>query len=210
MNLLNEASHLRRLGASLSLALLAGCSVLPETPAINVHTLPTNHPAAASAPAVDWSLRVTTPQAGASLSSARIVVLPEPTRVSVYQGARWSDPAPTLLRDRLIEAFRRDGRLPAVVSDQNGLVADFELDGDLGAFQSEYTGAQVEVVLRYDARLVRPSNSRILAAQRFEIREPATDVQMPAVISAFGRAADRLSAEVTEWTMHQAQRNAQR
>ena len=185
--------------------LLAACSVLPEAPDLEIHSLPvaSGSRTAAAAPQVDWSLRVATPQASASLSSARIVVLPEANLISVYQGVRWTDPAPALWRDRLIEAFRRDGRVTAIGSDLTALMTDYELDGDLGAFQSEYQGDRPEVVVRFDARLIRRSSLRIVATERFEVREAAAGVQVPEVVQAFGRAADRLSAAVVDWTVSQ-------
>ncbi|HMZ29524.1 MAG TPA: ABC-type transport auxiliary lipoprotein family protein, partial [Thauera aminoaromatica] len=151
-----------------------------------------------------WSLRVVRPAAGVHLAGQRIVVMPEGNRVSVYQGAGWSDPAPALLRDRLLEAFRADGRVGALSSDERQLHADFELDSDLRAFQSEYRGGRPEAVLRLDARLVHTASRRIVASRTFEQRQPTADPAVPAVVQAFGAAADRLSAEVVEWTVREA------
>ena len=160
--------------------------------------------ASAAARALPWSLRVVRPAAGVHLAGQRIVVMPEGNRVSVYQGAGWSDPAPALLRDRLLEAFRADGRVGALSSDERQLHADFELDSDLRAFQSEYRGGRPEAVLRLDARLVHTASRRIVASRTFEQRQPTADPAVPAVVQAFGAAADRLSAEVVEWTVREA------
>ena len=165
-------------------------------------------PAGSSAPAATgaqaWSLRVVRPAAGVHLAGQRIVVMPEGNRVSVYQGAGWSDPAPVLVRDRVLEAFRADGRVGALSSDERQLHADFELDSDLRAFQSEYRGGRPEAVLRLDARLVHTASRRIVASRSFEQRQPSEDPAVPAVVQAFGTAADRLSAEVVEWTVREA------
>ena len=122
--------------------------------------------AAAAAAAQSWSLRVVRPAAGVHLAGQRIVVMPEGNRVSVYQGAGWSDPAPVLVRDRVLEAFRADGRVGALSSDERQLHADFELDSDLRAFQSEYRGGRPEAVLRLDARLVHTASRRIVSTLR--------------------------------------------
>ncbi len=189
--------------------LLPACSVLPEAEPLDVYVLPvtgdasaTAVPAAAGAQA--WSLRVVRPAAGVHLAGQRIVVMPEDNRVSVYQGAGWSDPAPVLVRDRVLEAFRADGRVGALSSDERQLHADFELDSDLRAFQSEYRGGRPEAVLRLDARLVHTASRRIVASRSFEQRQPSEDPAVPAVVQAFGTAADRLSAEVVEWTVREA------
>ena len=189
--------------------LLPACSVLPEAEPLDVYVLPvtgdasaTAVPAAAGAQA--WSLRVVRPAAGVHLAGQRIVVMPEDNRVSVYQGAGWSDPAPVLVRDRVLEAFRADGRVGALSSDERQLHADFELDSDLRAFQSEYRGGRPEAVLRLVARLVHTASRRIVASRSFEQRQPSEDPAVPAVVQAFGTAADRLSAEVVEWTVREA------
>ena len=165
-------------------------------------------PAGSSAPAATgaqaWSLRVVRPAAGVHLAGQRIVVMPEDNRVSVYQGAGWSDPAPVLVRDRVLEAFRADGRVGALSSDERQLHADFELDSDLRAFQSEYRGGRPEAVLRLDARLVHTASRRIVASRTFEQRQPTEDPAVPAVVQAFGTAADRLSAAVVDWTVREA------
>ena len=189
--------------------LLPACSVLPEAEPLDVYVLPvtgdasaTAVPAAAGAQA--WSLRVVRPAAGVHLAGQRIVVMPEDNRVSVYQGAGWSDPAPVLVRDRVLEAFRADGRVGALSSDERQLHADFELDSDLRAFQSEYRGGRPEAVLRLDARLVHTASRRIVASRTFEQRQPTEDPAVPAVVQAFGTAADRLSAAVVGWTVREA------
>jgi len=189
--------------------LLPACSVLPEAEPLDVYVLPvtgdasaTAVPAAAGAQA--WSLRVVRPAAGVHLAGQRIVVMPEDNRVSVYQGAGWSDPAPVLVRDRVLEAFRADGRVGALSSDERQLHADFELDSDLRAFQSEYRGGRPEAVLRLDARLVHTASRRIVASRTFEQRQPTEDPAVPAVDQAFGTAADRLSAAVVDWTVREA------
>ncbi|MHB1372338.1 MAG: ABC-type transport auxiliary lipoprotein family protein [Thauera sp.] len=196
----------RALAAALgAAALLSACSVLPKAAPLDVYVLPVAAGAPASAAkTLPWSLRVVRPAAGVHLAGQRIVVMPEGNRVSVYQGAGWSDPAPALVRDRLLEAFRADGRVGALSSDERQLHADFELDSDLRAFQSEYRDGRPEAVLRLDARLVHTASRRIVASRTFEQRHASADPAVPAVVQAFGIAADRLSAELVDWTVREA------
>lgn len=185
------------------LAISSGCSILPESAPLEVHVLPVGARTAAPSEAVPWSLRVATPLAGAGLAGNRIAVMPEPNRLSVYQGVRWSDPVPALLRDRLIEAFRVDARVSAVASDQSALPTDLALEGDLGAFQSEYRGGVPVVHLRLDLRLVHRDSLKIIASRRFDVNESVAGVEVPEVVRAFGRAADLLAEEVVGWTIAQ-------
>lgn len=183
------------------IACVSGCSVLPGSVALEVHTLPIGERVASPSDGVRWSLRVATPSAGAGLAGNRIAVMPEPNRLAVYQGVRWSDPVPALLRDRLIEAFRIDARVAAVASDQSALPTDLALEGDLGAFQSEYHGGAPVVHVRLDLRLVHRDSLQIIASRRFEVREAVVGVDVSEVVRAFGRAADRVADEVVGWTV---------
>jgi cholesterol transport system auxiliary component len=187
--------------------LLAGCSVLPKSTPVDLYQLPSTLPllapsASRTAPRPE-SLRVTRPAAGTLLAGQRIIVLPAGDRVSHYKGAQWSEPAPLLLRNRLLDALRHDGRLATLSSDDRMLQADFELDGELRAFQSVYQDGSPQVLLQLDLRLVQPATQRIVASRRFEQLQPASGSALPAVVSAFGQASDRLALQVVDWSVEQ-------
>ncbi|WJQ21453.1 ABC-type transport auxiliary lipoprotein family protein [Pseudomonas aeruginosa] len=141
-------------------------------------------------------------------------ILPEAQVLQVYllpvhnppasAAARPGDPAPSLLRDRLMQAFQADGRVRGLSSDDSNLQADFELGGDLRAFQTEYPNGQASALIRYDARLVRTDDKRVVASRRFEVSQPVDGKKVAAVVSAFGKAGDTLSAQVLDWTLRQA------
>ncbi|MCO3855203.1 ABC transporter [Pseudomonas aeruginosa] len=182
---------LRRLSLAAGLAALAtlgACSILPEAQVLQVYLLPVHNPPA--------STRL--------VRGLSIAVRPHGDEISVYQGARWSDPAPSLLRDRLMQAFQADGRVRGLSSDDSNLQADFELGGDLRAFQTEYPNGQASALIRYDARLVRTDDKRVVASRRFEVSQPVDGKKVAAVVSAFGKAGDTLSAQVLDWTLRQA------
>ena len=193
--------------AILSVILLAsGCSILPKTEPSDVYRLPTATTAAKNLTPVPWSLRIVRPKASEALDSPGIAVLPQGDVISSYKGARWSDPAPVLLRNRLTDAFYRDGRVQSISTDDSNLQADFELGGELQAFQSEYTAQAIEVVIRLDARIVN-ERQRIIASRRFEVHQPVTDKQVPAVVAGFGRASDTLTTQLLQWTLEQGQKS---
>lgn len=197
-------NRLRLLATLLLASSLVACSVLPKSQVLSTYRLPAtsvpSHPTSA-----DWALRVNKPYSSQLLDSTRIAVVPPGDQISAYQGVRWSDRAPLLLRDRLIDAFLDDGRLKAVSSDETRLQADLELDGDLRAFNSEYQNGRPVVRILFEARLVDSSSRRILASRRFEANQAASDTSVPAVVSAFGLASDQLARDVLEWTLSQGQ-----
>ncbi|BCJ04292.1 MULTISPECIES: ABC-type transport auxiliary lipoprotein family protein [Pseudomonas] len=196
---------LRLAFAAATLSLVSACSILPQSEPVDIYRLPVNQSARAAAP-LDWSLRLNKPLASEALAGPRIAVIPQGDVISSYKGARWSDPTPMLVRNRLLDGFQRDGRVQRLSADDSNLQADYELGGELQAFQSEYRpGGAVEVVIRYDARLVQGRSQRILASKRFEVRQALGEQQVPAVVAGFGAASDQLARQVIDWTVSQAQ-----
>ena len=139
------------------------------------------------------ALRIHTPHASRILAGPRIAVVPDGNQISSYQGARWGDTAPTLLRDRLIEQFRQSGQPTPVSNEESNLFAELELFSDLRAFQSEYVDGKPHVRIRLDAQLASSADQRILASRRFEILQPSGSPQLESVVEAFGHASDQLS-----------------
>ena len=195
---------LRLLALAAALSLASACSILPQSEPVDIYRLPVNQ-ASHSASPVDWSLRLNKPLASEVLAGPRIAVVPQGNVISSYKGARWSDPVPLLVRNRLLDGFQRDGRVQRLSADDSNLQADYELSGELQAFQSEYqAGGKVEVVIRYDARLVQGRSQRILSSKRFEVRQPLADTQVSAVVAGFGAASDQLAGLVVNWTVAQS------
>lgn len=195
---------LRLLTLTASMSLVSACSILPKSEPVDLYRLPVNQPSR-TAPPLEWSLRLNKPLASEVLAGPRIAVIPQGDVISSYKGARWSDAAPVLLRNRLLDGFQRDGQVQRLSADDSNLQADYELAGELQAFQSEYRpGGTVEVVIRYDARLVKGRDQRIQASKRFEIRQPLADKQVSAVVAGFGLASDQLVGQVVSWTIAQA------
>ncbi|PYC26775.1 ABC transporter [Pseudomonas jessenii] len=201
---------LTRLALLAGFTLISACSILPQSEPSDVYRLPAAQaPASASSVATQhWSLRLNKLQASEALNRPTIAVIPQGDVISSYKGSRWSDPAPVLVRNRLLDGFQRDGRVTLLSTDDSNFAADLELGGNLQAFQTEYQGTQASVVVRVDALLVRGYDQRILASRRFEERQPLSDVQVPAVVAGFGQASDRLTAKVVAWAVDQGQKLA--
>ncbi|WP_433768280.1 ABC-type transport auxiliary lipoprotein family protein [Pseudomonas putida] len=201
---------LTRLALLASFTLLGACSILPEPEPFTLYRLPSAQsglPASHGTPQ-RWSLRLNKPQASEALNSPNIAVIPAGDVISSYKASRWSDPAPVLVRNRLLDGFQRDGRVTLLSTDDSNFQADLELGGSLQAFQTEYQGTAASVVVRFDALLVRGYDQRLLASRRFEVRQPVADVKVPAVVTGFGQASDQLTAQVVAWAVEQGQKVA--
>ncbi len=210
MNPIPGASHFHprlpgRSGIAAMLLLVSSCSILPATENLEIYQLP----AAESAPRssggpLPWTLRLATPHSNYITDSPRVLALRQGSQLSSYKGIRWSDPVPVLLRNRLAAAFRVDGRFNSIINgNNNNLIANLELGGDLSAFQVEYTNDGPQATIYFYATLSQPLRNRIVAVRRFEVGEPVQSRGTSGIITAFGVAADRFAAEIVDWTVQQ-------
>ncbi|MBC3382059.1 membrane integrity-associated transporter subunit PqiC [Serratia fonticola] len=183
---------------------LAACTILPESPIQQVYLLPAQPVAVAGGQPSERSIRIVQPNTSQFLNGTRIAVQPQGAEITSFSGSRWSDPAPLLLRNRLIQEFRTNGHFRSVSSDDDNLQADLELGGDLSSFQGVYNGDRGEVMIRFDARLVRTSDRRVMASRSFAVREPIHGTSMDNVVQAFGLASDKLAAQTLAWARQQA------
>ncbi|CAI2476394.1 ABC-type uncharacterized transport system, auxiliary component [Serratia fonticola] len=183
---------------------LAACTILPPSPVQQVFLLPALPTAVDGGPGSKQTVRIVQPNSNQFLNGTRIAVQPQGSEITSFSGSRWSDPAPLLLRNRLIQEFRTNGHFRSVSSDDDNLQADLELGGDLVSFQGVYNGQQGEVVIRFDARLVRTSDREAIANRSFVVREPIHGTSMDNVVQAFGLASDKLAAQTLAWARQQA------
>ena len=197
---------LRRFGIATVFLFVSSCSILPATENLEIYQLPAAESASrSSGGSLPWTLRLATPYSSYITDSPRVLVLRQGNQLSSYKGIRWSDPAPVLLRNRLVAAFRADGRFNSVSNgnSSNNLATDLELGGDLSAFQVEYTNDGPQATIRFYATLSQPLRNRIVAARSFEVSEPVQNRGTSEIITAFGLSADRLAAEIIDWAVQQ-------
>ena len=174
---------IRHLTAGLLLAsALSACTVLPDREPLPL------------------ALRIITPSSSNALQTIRILVSPDGNTLSSYQGARWADPNPNLLREQLVQAFEQDGSFSAVTTETQSLQADVHLMSDLRQFQTRYQGEQASVIIELDAKLIDPSTREVLAAKRFSIRQPLQDTAIESVVNNFGTASEQLAGELLAWS----------
>lgn len=136
------------------------------------------------------------------IGSKRIVLETRPNELAAYGSVRWVTEAPELLRDHLLRALREDPRIGTVVSDDSGAASQITLNSSMLEFQEDRAGDPRRVRLFLQAQLVENGSRAVLATRDFRINIPCKAMQRGSIedaVTAFGRAADRLSAEVADW-----------
>ena len=194
--------------------MLSACSVLPEKKPVTVYQLPLppisaqaglTRPDKVSEPfAVEHRvLRVNTPVASPTLNSDRILVSQAPYQVMAYQGVRWNDQVPGIVRNHLVQMLRASHQWQAVTTDATTARAGYHLSGELTDFQVYERDGHREVRARFDATLTHAQTNRIIAAFPFSVSRTVDGAGFDPVIGAFGDAASELGNEVARWVARQ-------
>lgn len=191
---------------SFGLLLMTACSVLPERKPTTIYEPARIAAVPGAGTPVAWSLVVAQPEAGQLLDDDRIVVRPTPGSVQVYQDASWSDPVPDLLQTALVRGFEDSARILAVGRPGAALSSDYLLHTDLRAFDAVYAQpGSVQAEIEVFAKLVRNSDGKVVAAQRFRETQPASGEAVPLVVDAFSVALSRASGKIVAWTLDSGQ-----
>jgi len=190
------------MAAMCALALLAGCSILPEKVPISLHAPDPRIQPDPAWPSVDWQLVVPRPSASGLVDSARIAVRPTPGELQVYKGAIWSQPAPDLVHDAVVHAFEDSARIGGVARNGAGINSDFKLLLDVRRFDSDYAEAGgPAAVVEIGAKLLADDANRVVANRVFRISTPARGTDVASVAMAFEQALGEATAGIVGWTL---------
>ncbi|MBW0146099.1 ABC-type transport auxiliary lipoprotein family protein [Marinobacter arenosus] len=181
------------------LALLSGCTVFPtpEPPRVMDFSVP--NPTFRAEETRPYSFRVDTPYASYPMSSNRILAKPTPWEFQVYDGVRWRDTVPVIVRDLLVKTIRASGGFENVISDTNPADADWTLVSELSAFHTENNPETVIAVIALHGQVINNRSRATLCSDSFRIEQPAEGPDIEAVVEAFSLAGERLSQTITEW-----------
>lgn len=189
-------------------ALLAGCSILPEKTAISLFAPDPRIQADPAWPEVDWQLVVPRPVGPALVDSARITVRPAPGELQVYKAAAWTQPAPDIVQDAVVHAFEDSGRIGGVARRGEGINAEYTLLLDVRRFDSDYAepGGPAAVV-EIGAKLLADDDDRVVANRVFRASVPARGTDVASVARAFEQALGEATGGIVGWTLAEGGRH---
>lgn len=149
------------------------------------------------------SMVVSDPTAAPGLDTDRVAVWQNPQRLEYYQGARWVEDPPDMLRAALIEAYRSTGALAAVGRRSIDLNPDWRLETRLSAFEAGYRdGAEVPTVeVTVDTSLLREPSQRVAATRTFTATARPANTAVPDVIAAYDQATHQVVRDIVSWSL---------
>ncbi len=148
----------------------------------------------------DWRILVDEPMASRAIDTDRIAVRPSDIEIKYYANARWSDRAPRLVQNLLIESLENSGAVELAGRGPSGLRAQYLLSGSLVDFQTEYQSGDAVVHIRLKLNLVEQKSGRVLAAKTFE-QTQETGVQTRSVIMTFNDVFGLIQKEAVTWAL---------
>jgi cholesterol transport system auxiliary component len=155
-----------------------------------------------SLPKTSAQLLIEAPSAPGGLDTERIALMRSAISLDYFAGAAWTDRAPKMVQDLLVESFENTGKIAAIDRESLALRADFVLEPDLRDFTAIYGAAAGPTVrVRLGLKLVRLPEKQIVGQHTSAADTAATENSVPAAIVAFDTALHQVMADAVAWTL---------
>lgn len=191
-----------------ALTLLAGCSAISAlsdaTTPLEVYELRAEHAGVvASGAPLARDIIVELPTTAGALDTDRIMIRPNAFQAQYLPEARWGEPTPVMVQTLMVRALENTNALRYVARRPLGPGGDFAIVTELVDFQAEQPDANAAPVvnLRMSVRILRESDTRIIASRTFTASAEAASTDTLVLVAAFDRAAASLMDEFTAWTL---------
>jgi len=167
-------------------------------PTMYMLSAPAPSAAAPASSAVPTELAVLKLRVRAGLDTDRIAALYPDRRMDYFADARWSGPLDEVLQDLAVQAFHADPGLRNVSADTSVFASTYWLEIEVADFQAEYSANQAAptVHVHFLARVGSSADRHVLGRFEPDIRVPAADNRMTAIVDAYNRAVDQALAEI--------------
>ena len=182
---------------------LAGCSAFTSAPP-SLYVLQPKTTYDTNLPTVGYQLVVTVPDAPQSLDSARIALARSPTTIDYFANSAWTDRAPVMVQDLLVESFENTRKIVSVGRDTSGLRADYVLLTDLRDFEARYyegTNKPPQVRVRLTAKLIKMPEREIIGGLDAVKLADAEHNDIDSIVAAFGEATGNAMKMIVQWTL---------
>jgi len=198
--------------ASAWIAGAPGCAFPTAAPAARLYVLTSPASDTAGAPPMTWWLTVDRPDADGSLDTRNIAVHTTAHRVAYYPRAAWPDPAPEMVRQLIVGAFRDTGRIAGVDPRPRRRTADYRLSLQLRAFHAVVPAddGAPDVRVTLTATLARTATGEVIGQRQFRAHRRATGRDVDRVVEAFDHATTAAIAQLVTWTLQRTRAAAAR
>jgi phospholipid/cholesterol/gamma-HCH transport system substrate-binding protein len=146
-----------------------------------------------------WQLVIPEPSALLAINTDKLRVRSTAAAESTdIPDAKWTDNAPILLQEKIIQSFENAGYSRVVSRPRDGFEAGYQLLLDIRNF-SLSTAAEPVAEIEFEAKVLGP-DGKLIAAQTFHDTAPASGTDAPAAAAALNEAFDKAASELVPWT----------
>lgn len=190
-----------------SAVLLTACGGLlgPQEAPPQMYVLHPQFAALPNVPPTQWQIDVAPPATSDVLDTKRIA-LTRGLTMDYYAGAAWTDQAPDLLQDLIIEAFEKSGKIKAVGRPSGGVRGDLLLTTNVGDFSAHYAAENgiPTIVVDIVAKLITATHHDVVATHEARREVVASANSVPAVVQAFNDATGQAIEDIVGWALNNA------
>ena len=156
--------------------------------------IPSDAPAAGSAYPVTLLIgRLTTPHL---YRDTRVVYRTGTTQMNTYEYHRWVEPPTDMLEAILTRLLRVSGKYTSVQSQGSNARGDYIVRGRLHQFEEVDEGSSVSTRVAFEFELYNQETGTVEWTHYYSGDEPVTGKEVPAVVDALSRNAQRGLSEV--------------
>ncbi|WP_338453571.1 ABC-type transport auxiliary lipoprotein family protein [Candidatus Bealeia paramacronuclearis] len=194
-----------RLGISLLLSVffLSGCSIFPTSEPKTQYTLSAPSPELKTDHVFESGLLIKTPSADASLNTAEIAVSPEQGTRTYIEGALWTDRAPSMLQNLLIQGFENSNLFPNVGGPGSGIMANLILQSQLRDFSVHYEKGLPVAQIDLFVKVLSLKKRQVLVSHHFTKSVPIRQNNQISIRDGFQKAVDQMVLEIIQWMVVQ-------
>lgn len=158
-----------------------------------------------NAPQTQWQIDVAPPAASDVLDTKRIA-LTRGLTMDYYANAAWTDQAPDLIQDLIVEAFEKSGKIKAVGRPSGGVRGDLLLTTNVSDFSAHYATENGIPTITVDivAKLITATHHDVVATYEARHEEQASVNSVPAVVQAFNDATGQAIEDIVGWALNNA------
>jgi len=182
---------------------LAGCSSFTAAPP-SLYVLQPKTTYDTNLPTVSYQLVVQVPDAPQSLDTQRIALARSPTTIDYFASSSWTDRAPVMVQDLMIQSFENTKKIVSVGRDTSGLRADYVLLTDLRDFEARYyegTDKPPQVRVRITAKLIKMPEREIIGGLDAVKVSDAEKNDIDSIVAAYGEATGNAMKMIVQWTL---------
>ncbi|MGO9134873.1 MAG: ABC-type transport auxiliary lipoprotein family protein [Methylovirgula sp.] len=132
-----------------------------------------------------------------TFDTQQILLKPQKGSTRAIENAQWSDSAPKLIQEKIVQSFENAHYLGSVSRPLDQLASDYQLLIDLRAFDVALA-PEPHAEIAFTAKILA-KDGKIIGARLFEAEAPASATDAAAATAAINQAFEKVAKDLVTW-----------